>query len=143
MIFALVVTVAVALAFANGANDNFKGVATLFGCGATDYRRALIWATLTTMLGSLAAVFLSATLIKSFGGKGLINVAVVAQPAFASAVALGGGLTVLLATRFGMPVSTTHALIGALIGTGLAAGSTLNLATLGSKFVVPLLLSIA
>lgn len=141
MIFALVTVVAVTLAYANGANDNFKGVATLFGCGGTNYRRALTWATLTTLLGSLAAVFLSGTLIKSFGGKGLIDDAIVAQPAFASAVALGGGLTVLLATRLGMPVSTTHALIGALIGTGVVAGSTPNLATLGSKFVVPLLLS--
>ena len=32
------------LAYANGANDNFKGVATLTGCGATDYRHALAWA---------------------------------------------------------------------------------------------------
>ncbi len=29
------------LAYANGANDNFKGVATLFGCGAPKYRGAL------------------------------------------------------------------------------------------------------
>jgi len=28
------------LAYSNGANDNFKGVATLFGSGTTDYRRA-------------------------------------------------------------------------------------------------------
>ena len=34
-----------ALAYANGANDNFKGVATLFGSGVSDYRRALNWAT--------------------------------------------------------------------------------------------------
>lgn len=141
MVFVLITLVALALAYANGANDNFKGVATLFGCGATSYRKALLWATSTTLLGSLAAVLLSASLIQSFGGKGLIDDVVVAQPAFASAVALGAGLTVLLATRWGMPVSTTHALMGALIGTGVAANSSLNLATLGSRFVVPLLLS--
>ena len=141
MIFSLVTAVAVALAYANGANDNFKGVAALHGSGAANYRLALIWATITTLLGSVAAVLLSGTLIKSFGGKGLIDVARVVEPAFASAVALGGGLTVLIATRLGMPVSTTHGLIGALIGTGLVAGSSLNLATLGSKFVIPLLLS--
>ena len=141
MILAVVVVVAVALAFANGANDNFKGVATLFGCGATDYRRALTWATTTTLLGSAAALFLSGTLIKSFGGKGLIDDAIVAQPEFASAVALGGGLTVLIATRLGMPVSTTHGLMGALIGTSLAAGSIPDIAILGLKFVLPLLAS--
>jgi hypothetical protein len=30
---------------ANGANDNFKGVATLCGSRTTNYRRALVWAT--------------------------------------------------------------------------------------------------
>jgi PiT family inorganic phosphate transporter len=34
------------LAFANGANDNTKGVATLYGCGGVDYRRALWLGTL-------------------------------------------------------------------------------------------------
>ncbi len=34
------------LSFANGANDNFKGVATLWGAGLTSYRRAIAWATL-------------------------------------------------------------------------------------------------
>ena len=31
------------LAYSNGANDNFKGVATLFGSGTTDYRKAIWW----------------------------------------------------------------------------------------------------
>lgn len=141
MIYFVIAVVALALAFANGSNDNFKGVATLFGCGTSDYRRALTWATVTTLLGSAAAVLLAGELIRRFGGKGLIEDEIVRQPAFASAVAVGAGLTVLLATKIGMPISTTHGLIGALLGTGIAAGSSLNLATLGSKFVIPLLIS--
>ena len=43
------------VAYANGANDNFKGVATLFGSGTTDYRKALFWATITTFAGSVTA----------------------------------------------------------------------------------------
>jgi inorganic phosphate transporter, PiT family len=39
------------LAYANGANDNFKGVATLFGSGTTSYRNAISWATITTFMG--------------------------------------------------------------------------------------------
>ncbi len=58
------------LAYANGANDNFKGVATLFGSGTSDYRRALTWATVTTFAGSLMAVFVAGKLLKSFSGKG-------------------------------------------------------------------------
>ena len=33
------------LAYSNGANDNFKGVATLFGSGTAGYRTAISWAT--------------------------------------------------------------------------------------------------
>ena len=37
------------LAYSNGANDNFKGVATLFGSGTTSYKSAITWATISTL----------------------------------------------------------------------------------------------
>ena len=49
----LLVVAPLAVTFANGANDNVKGVATLFGSGTTNYRRALLWATVTTGAGSV------------------------------------------------------------------------------------------
>ena len=115
---ALIAFVGLLLAYANGANDNFKGVATLFGSGTADYRRALIWATITTALGSVTALVLARGLLQSFTGKGLVSPATVGDPSFPAAVALAAGLTVLLATRLGFPVSTTHALIGAMVGAG-------------------------
>ena len=118
MLVATVTLVGLLLAYANGANDNFKGVATLCGSGTADYRHALLWATLTTALGSLAALVLARGLIEAFQGKGLVPAAAVADPVFPAAVGLAAGLTVLLATRFGFPISTTHALIGALVGAG-------------------------
>jgi PiT family inorganic phosphate transporter len=58
------------------------------------------------------------------------------------AVAGGAGMTVILATRYGFPVSTTHALLGAMAGsTLLATSGNINLAPLLSNFVLPLLLS--
>ena len=57
------------LAYANGANDNFKGVASLFGSGTVSFRQALVWATLTTLAGSLAALFLAQTLLVKFSGN--------------------------------------------------------------------------
>jgi PiT family inorganic phosphate transporter len=141
MIFIVILLAGLCVAYANGANDNFKGVATLFGSGTTNFRRALIWATATTFLGSLAAFALAGSLMQSFSGKGLVDDAIAAQPAFTGSVALGAGLTVLLATRFGMPISTTHSLVGALIGSGWIAGSALSLSNLGSMFLLPLLVS--
>ena len=129
------------LAYSNGANDNFKGVASLFGSRTTSYRTAMTWATLTTFAGSIASIFLAQALLKKFSGKGLVPETIVGSEGFLLAVALGAGLTVILATRFGFPISTTHALTGAIVGSGLVAvGSQVNGAALGNGFIVPLLL---
>jgi inorganic phosphate transporter, PiT family len=137
----IILLAVICLAYANGANDNFKGVATLFGSQSLNYKKALAWATATTFLGSLTAVILAEKLLKSFSGKGLVAADIVNSASYGSAVALGAGLTVLLATRIGMPISTTHSLVGALIGAGLAAGSDISYGNLSKGFVVPLLLS--
>lgn len=137
----LILVAVLCLAWANGANDNFKGVATLFGSGTTNYRGALTWATVTTLAGSLTAVFLAASLLKAFTGKGIVDPALASTARYGAAVAIGAGVTVLLATRIGMPISTTHSLVGALIGSGLAAQSAINYEKLGSGFFLPLLVS--
>lgn len=130
------------LAYSNGANDNFKGVATLFGSGTANYKRAISWATITTGLGSIASVFLAETLVKNFSGKGLVPDEYLQTSQFAIAVALGAAATVFIATKIGMPVSTTHGLVGALVGSGfIAAGTSLNFAKLGNSFFLPLIAS--
>src|SRR6202035_4881282 len=86
------------VAYTNGANDNFKGVATLFGSGTTSYRKALAWGTLTTFAGSVTALVLSAKLVSRFSGKGLVPDALVGNPEFVGAVALAAAITVFLAT---------------------------------------------
>src|SRR5207244_924500 len=130
------------LAYSNGANDNFKGVATLYGSGATSYRRALAWATATQLAGSLLALGLAAGLVKAFSARGLVPDAVATSPSFLGAAALGAMATVLLATRLGMPVSTTHALTGALVGAGfVTVGAEVNLSVLGKTFFLPLVVS--
>jgi PiT family inorganic phosphate transporter len=142
MILIILFMAALFLAYSNGANDNFKGVATLFGSGTTDYNRAIRWATFTTFLGSVAAIFLAATLVKNFSGKGLVPDELIQTPEFAISIALGAALTVFLATKIGMPISTTHGLVGALFGSGvMAVGSTFNFSRLGGTFLIPLLVS--
>ncbi len=130
------------LAYSNGANDNFKGVASLFGSRTCSYKTAIGWATITTGAGSIAAIFLAQSLLKKFSGKGLVPDALTTQPAFLLAVALGAGATVIVATLLGFPISTTHGLTGALIGAGIMTGiSQVNFSALGRNFVMPLLLS--
>ncbi|MBI4398294.1 MAG: inorganic phosphate transporter [Candidatus Omnitrophica bacterium] len=142
MVWILIISATLFVAYANGANDNFKGVATLFGSGTTDYRKALAWATVTTLAGSLAAFFLAAKLIKTFSGKGLVPDAFVSNPVFIASVILGAGLTIFVAAKTGIPISTTHGLTGALVGSGLVAvGTGLGFSDLGKSFFVPLLAS--
>jgi PiT family inorganic phosphate transporter len=128
------------VAYTNGANDSFKGVATLFGSGTSGYRVALAWGTIATFAGSLTAILLSETLVKRFSGSGLVPDALVGSPGFVGAVAMGTALTVFLATWRSFPISTTHALTGALVGAGLVHGDV-RFSILGTAFFVPLLTS--
>src|SRR3989338_6031974 len=121
LIVILILLASFFLAYANGANDNFKGVATLFGSGSTNYKKALYWATIATFLGSLTALFISSKLITSFSGKGLVPDVLVNNPIFLISVGLGAALIIFLASLIGIPISTTHSLIGALIGAGLVS----------------------
>lgn len=130
------------LAYSNGANDNFKGVATLFGSQTTNYKTAIWWATVTTFAGSVFSIFLATTLLKNFSGKGLVPDAIANAADFHLAVAIGAGLTVIIATIAGFPISTTHSLTGALVGAGVVAiGTKVNFTALGNSFFLPLLLS--
>jgi len=128
--------------YSNGGNDNFKGVATLWGSGTLTYRQSLTLATIATFAGSVCSFFFAASLVKSFSGRGLVADDIAGSIRFAFAVALAAGLTVLLATKTGFPISTTHSLVGALVGAGLiASGNQVNFEKLGKAFFLPLILS--
>jgi PiT family inorganic phosphate transporter len=131
------------LSYANGANDNFKGVATLFGSDTTNYRQALVWGTVTTLAGSLFAVLLAGRLVQAFSGKGVVPDALVGDPRFLFSVAAGAATVVMVATLAGLPVSTTHALVGGLAGAGASSAGMFGISwpTLGGAFALPLLVS--
>jgi len=142
LLISLLLLAALALAFANGANDNFKATATLYGSGNLPYREARRLATVAQVAGSLASVVLAESLLRAFGGKGLVPDAVVGDPAFLVSVGMGAAVTVLVASRVGLPISTTHALIGALTGAGFAlAPGQLSWSALSGSYFLPLLVS--
>ena len=142
MLILLLVFTTIFLAYSNGANDNFKGVATLYGSGTLSYKAAITIATITTFIGSIAAIFLAQCLVASFSGKGLVPVEIAGTASFLIATGLGAGITVLLATRLSFPISTTHSLVGGLLGAGIAAvGMQVNFQQLGSAFFFPLMAS--
>jgi inorganic phosphate transporter, PiT family len=138
----LALLLVLALAYANGTNDVSKAIATLVGSGVTDYRTAILWGTIWTSIGAAASGAVAGAMLKTFS-SGLLQPGLAAPPALAGAVLVGAIAWVLVASRTGLPVSTTHALTGALVGGGLVAiGSDgLTWSALTQKIALPLLLS--
>ena len=136
--FALVL----ALAYANGANDVSKAIATLVGSGVTNYRTAILWGTAWTIAGAGFATLVAGAMVKTFS-NGLLQTGTSLSPTIALAILFGAMAWVLVASRTGLPVSTTHALTGAIVGTGLVAfaGEGLLWEAIGKKIALPLLLS--
>jgi PiT family inorganic phosphate transporter len=129
------------LAYTNGANQNFQGVASLFGSRTTSYQTANLWATVTTFAGGLTATFLGRDIVKEFTAKDILPDAIANAPEFHLAVVIATGLTLLLATIIGFPISTSHCLTGAILGAGLVAiGLKVNFTVLGIYFILPLFL---
>lgn len=131
-----------ALAYANGTNDVSKAIATLVGGGVTNYRMAILWGTFWTVVGALVSALVATAMVKTFS-HGLIESGVAIPPSLALAVLLGAMIWVLVASRTGLPVSTTHALTGSIVGAGLIAfgGQGLIWPAIAKKIALPLLLS--
>lgn len=138
----LVAALVFILAWANGANDIAKGIATLVGNGAASARLAVWWGTLWTALGGFAALLWGAELLQTFA-NGYLQPGFPVGRAFIGSVLIGAGSWVLLATRYGLPVSTTHALLGGVVGAALTAAGTdgLRIEAVIHKALLPLLLS--
>jgi PiT family inorganic phosphate transporter len=129
------------LAFWNGANDVSKGIATLAGAKVIRPGAALLWGALTTTIGAMAGITISGGLLKTFSNGILLHP--INSTAFPIAVALGASGWIFFATKTGLPVSTTHALTGGIIGAALAhlGASGVAWSALLQKIALPLALS--
>jgi PiT family inorganic phosphate transporter len=138
VLFALVL----GLAFANGTNDVSKAIATLVGSGITNYQTAIVWGTVWTALGACVSGVVASAMVNTFS-SGLMAPGTATPPTLALAVLTGAMIWVLIASRTSLPVSTTHALTGAIAGAGLAAfaGDELIWSAIAKKIALPLLLS--
>lgn len=138
----LLLCLVLAAAYANGANDVSKGVGTLVGSGRATYRRGLAWGTIWTVAGAVAGVLVPAGLAITFS-TGLLETTPAELHRFLLAVSAGVFGWVIFASRTGLPVSTTHAMAGSLVGAALAVGgsSAIRWPLLGMTVVAPLALS--
>lgn len=135
-------TAAAGLAFANGANDISKSIATLVGSGESDYKKAVVVTSLAVAAGAVLASAWAVKMTLLFT-KGMLSPQVQLNQTFALAILAGAVGWVLLSTRVGMPVSTTHAIVGATLLTGLYAFGFDQVlwGSVWKKVALPLLLS--
>lgn len=110
------------MAFAIGANDVANSMATAVGAKAITPKQAVLIASILEFLG---AILFGAHVTKTIA-KGIVDLNMISDPnniligAFSALIA--STIWILLATFWGMPVSTTHSIVGGMIGFGLAAG---------------------
>ena len=110
------------LGWSLGSNDAANVFGTAVGTRMVRFKTAAIVCSLFIILG---AVISGSGTTETLGKLGAIN----ALPgAFAACVA--AGLSVYIMTKFGLPVSTTQAIVGAIVGWNLYTGSSTNLKVL-------------
>ena len=136
----LMIFTACAMAFAHGSNDVANAVGPLAAVASTVQsggeiaaKSAMPWWILLT--GAAGIVIGLAT----YGWKVIATIGrkiTELTPSRGFAAELGAAATVVIASATGLPISTTHTLVGAVLGVGIARGiAALNLRTVGSIFM--------
>ncbi|MDR1126153.1 MAG: inorganic phosphate transporter [Deltaproteobacteria bacterium] len=122
LVLALSVAAGFFMAFALGANDVSNAMAASVGSKALSLRQALVVAAILNCVG---AIFLGAGVTSTIA-TGIIDPASVPDKfqfmLGMFAALLSAGLWVLIATLTGLPVSSTHSVVGGIIGLGLVLG---------------------
>jgi PiT family inorganic phosphate transporter len=133
----LVITVVVALAFdfTNGFHDTANAVATSVSTRALSPRLAVLVAAVANLAGAFVTTAVASTV-----GKGIID-ASLATPQTVLAAVLGAIVWNLLTWWLGLPSSSSHALIGGLIGAALAQSGAAGVQWHGvtHKVIIPAL----
>jgi PiT family inorganic phosphate transporter len=134
-----IVIVALGFDYTNGFHDAANAIATSVGTRALKPRVALAMAAVMNLAGALIATGVAATV-----GKGIVGLTAAdgTHGLVVVLAALIGGITWNLITwYFGLPSSSTHALVGGLVGAALASSVQVKWHGVVDKVVIPMVLS--
>ena len=132
-----VVVAAIVFDYINGFHDAANAVATVVSTGVLPIRTAVLCAAVLNFGGAMVGTAVAKTIASGFADPALVTQAVVL------AALLGASAWNIITWWFGIPSSSSHALIGALAGAVVAKGgwSAFSWGTLVQKVLVPLVLS--
>ena len=135
-----IVAVALFFDFTNGFHDTANAIASSISTRALTPRLALGLAAVFNLLGALVSTKVAKTV-----GSGIIDPQQGHSSSHALVIvvaALLGAITWNLITwYFGLPSSSTHALIGGLVGAGLASSTKVHWDIIWEKVVIPMVVS--
>jgi len=130
---ALVVGVALVFDFTNGFHDTANAMATTIATGALKPKIAVATAALLNFVGAFISIKVAATIANGLVDSGAVTLTVIFS-------GLVGAIAWNLVTWwFGIPSSSSHALIGGLVGATIAAvgSSAVEFQALASDVVIP------
>lgn len=120
-----------------GANDTANCIGTTVGCGLISFKRAAILVAVFAILGSV----LQGHHVMKTIGKGIVKTDLDFVAIIVALIC--SGFFVTLATFFRIPTSTSQAIVGGVVGIGLAVGAEINysmfLTIVGSWIICPIL----
>ena len=133
ILIVLVVVVALVFDFTNGFHDTGNAMATSIATQALSPRIAVAIASVMNLIGAFLSLAVAATI-----ANGLVDTNVV-TPTVVFAGLVGGILWNLLTWYFGIPSSSSHAIIGGVIGATIAAagGQAVQWHDLTAKVIIP------
>src|SRR5512147_2519546 len=113
----LLILLALTFDFLNGFHDSANSIATVVSTRVLTPRTAVVWA---AFFNFIAFLFFGLHVANTIG-KGIIDPALI-DPAVVAAALFGAVVWDLITWYFGIPSSSSHALIGGLAGAGLVKG---------------------
>ncbi len=135
----LMIFTACAMAFAHGSNDVANAVGPLAAINSVIASGGQVgakapmpsWILLVGAMGIVFGLAIFGARVMATVGKKITEL----TPSRGFAAELGAATTVVLASGTGLPISTTHTLVGAILGVGMARGiGSLNLRVIGTIF---------
>lgn len=119
-IIAIFLVISIIISFGIGAND--ETMATLYGSKTLMMKELLIFATIFAILGAL----ILGEGVSETVGNDLLGASIQVTTSIVLTILISTAIWLIVSSSLGLPISTTHATVGSIIGVGLLLGGGLG-----------------
>lgn len=130
LLLVLVIAAALVFDYVNGFHDTANAIATCVSTRALSVKAAIIMAALLNFAGAMVSTKVASTI-----GKGIVDASDITQMVVLAGI-LGAIIWDLITWYFGLPSSSSHAIIGGLMGSVIAHSGAATLKWVGLKKII-------